>query len=206
MVAVALAASGSARAQMNPGSIEAGICAGRLYGGSMAAGTNAYFDDTVRVDDGILNGFWLAAQLSPTWGLEAAVRRTETHLVEEGHGTFPSEPQVAGLDLATVEILAVRSYRLGHFLPYLGGGAGVANLDINTPDPARGDSDKALLVATGGARFAATPWLGFRFDLRIRGIYLGERSRGHDGGWNDSGRWLFVQELVAGVYLAFGGS
>jgi opacity protein-like surface antigen len=204
VVAVLLSiGAGLARAQAPPGAVEVGVGGGRLYGGSFAAGSTVRFDERVGVDDDKLNTFWLGAQLTEAWGAELAVRRTATRLVRRGHGVFGSEPELGTIDLATIDALAVRSFRHGNFLPYVGAGAGIANLDINVSDPAVRDSDRSALILATGARFFARPWLGFRFDVRGHAIYLGRRHGGHDQGWNDSGRWLSTTEVVVGVFGAF---
>jgi opacity protein-like surface antigen len=194
----------SAYPQATTGSVEVGVGVGRFYGGSFAAGSTCYFDTKTSVDDDQLGGFWLGAQLSPGWGVELAVRRTHTHILEAHGGVFPTERELAVLDFSTIEGLAMRSFRVGNFLPYVGGGLGVASVDIDVTDRSVRDSNRLTLALAGGARFYALPWAGFRFDLRFRGVYLGERCEG-DGGWHDHGRWLNAGEVMVGVFASFGG-
>ncbi len=183
-----------------------GVGAGRFLGGTLAKGTTGAFDTTVGVDHDSIGGFWLAGQISPTWGVEFSYRRTATRIIEHHNGLFPEERALAGLDLGTIEILAVRSFRNGNFIPYLGAGAGLANLDIDTPDPSLRDSTRGCLSLTGGARFYVTRWFGIRIDVRARGTYLGVRGQGQDRGWTDTGRWFLDTEFMGGVFASFGGT
>lgn len=201
----ALLAPFPASAQLAPGSIEVGVGAGRFFGGAFARGSNELFDHRVGADDDILKGLWVAAQLSRNWGLEFSVRRTETHLVDLQPGVFPNEPTQAVFIPATVELLAVRSFRHGNFVPYVGAGIGFMNVEIDTDDPAVRDVNRFGLSLTAGARFYAAKWIGVRVDLRGRATYLGTRRLGEDTGWTDSGRWLRNGELLGGVFLSFGG-
>jgi hypothetical protein len=191
-------------AQGAPGSIEIGGGAGRFYGGSFARGSTNITDQKADADDDILRGFWLAAQISPEWGVEIAVRRTATNLVQPVGGVFPTKPVLAGLDVASIELLGVRTWRRGSFVPYVGFGFGVTNLDPDVADPSVRDTNRAALSLAGGARFYAVRWAGFRFDLRARATYLGKRESG-DRGWNDSGRWFVNEEIVGGIFFSFGG-
>jgi len=200
----ALLAVAVASAQELPGTVEIGISTGRLYGGSFAAGATRAFAGRTEVDDQILKGAWLGAQLGRRLGLELALRRSSTVLVESNAGILASQRRLAGFDLATLEALALWSYPHGHFVPYFGGGVGIANLDIDVPDPSLRDDDRFCLSAAVGARFFATRWVGARFDVRARGVYLGSRWSG-DEGWRDHGRWLWNGETQIGVLFAFGG-
>jgi opacity protein-like surface antigen len=193
-----------AAAQARPGSVEIGVGTGRFYGGSFAGGSTCYFEDKTLVDDDQLGGFWLGAQLTPSWSLELAVRRTHSHILEARGGVFPTEHDLAVIDFSTIEALALHSFRVGNFLPYLGAGAGIASLDIDAPSRAVQDSNRPSLALAAGARFYALPWAGFRFDLRGRGVYLGARCH-RDGGWNDHGRWFTAGEVMVGVFASFGG-
>ncbi len=196
---------GALGAQALPGSIEIGGGGGRFFGGSFATGSNDLFDHKVTADDDILKGFWLAAQLSHEWGLEVAVRRTETHIVEPAGGVFPNRPTLGVFIPATVELLGIRSFVLGNFVPYVGFGIGFMNVELDTDDPAVRDVNRLCFSLTGGARFYATRWIGARFDVRGRGTYLGVRSMGEDHGFWDQGRWFFNAELLGGIFLSFGG-
>ena len=192
------------RAQAAPGSIEIGGGAGRFFGGSFARGSTRITDEKADADDDILRGFWLAAQLSREWGVEIAVRRTATELLQSRGGVFPSKSTLAVLDVASIELLGVRCWRHGSFVPYVGIGLGVTNLDPDVDDPAVRDTNRAALSVAAGARFYAVRWAGFRFDLRARATYLGKRNQG-DRGWNDSGRWFANEEVLGGIFFSFGG-
>lgn len=195
--------SGAASAQALPGSIEIGAGGGRFYGGSFAKGTTRAFSQKVEVDDDIVNGFWLGAQWNRRWGVEVAVRRSTEDLVIPQSGVFPNEPTAGTIDIATIEILAVRSFPHGRFAPYVALGGGITNLDINVPDRNVRDVNRFGAAAAAGAKFHAFPWLGFRVDARFRATYLGKR-RVEDGGWTDTNRWFRNSEIMGGVFLAFG--
>jgi hypothetical protein len=196
--------AGGAAAQSLPGAIEIGAGGGRFYGGSFAKGTTRAFSRKVEVDDDIVEGLWLGAQWNAKWGMEIAVRRsTETLMIPES-GVFPNEPSAGTIDVATIEILAVRSFPRGSFEPYLGLGGGITNLDINVPDRNVRDVNRFGAAAAAGAKFHATRWLGVRVDARFRATYLGRRSV-EDGGWTDTNRWFRNSEIVGGVFLSFGG-
>lgn len=201
---VALLLAAGAGAQGLPGSVEVGVSTGRLYGGSFAAGATRAFVGKAEVDDQILKGAWLGTQLGPRLGLELAVRRSSTLLVQPAAGIFASQPRLAGFDMATLEALALWTFRRGSFAPYVGGGLGIANLDINAPDSSLRDDDRVCLSVAGGARFFAARWVGVRLDVRGRGVYLGNRWSG-DEGWRDHGRWLWNGETQIGVFFSFGG-
>lgn len=202
--AVALLAAAVAGAQSLPGSVEIGVATGRLYGGRLAPGATRPFAGRTEIDDQILKGVWLGAQFDRHLGLEVAVRRSRSALVERAAGIFAAQRKLAGLDVATLEALALWSWPRGRFAPYLGAGAGIANLDLDAPDTSLRDDDRVCLAVTGGARFLAAGWVGVRFDVRARGVYLGSRWAG-DGGWRDSGRWLWNGETQLGVFFSFGG-
>jgi hypothetical protein len=197
-------APAAAMAQGVPGSIEIGGGAGRFFGGSFARGSTRITDQKADADDDILRGFWLAAQVSRDWGIEIAVRRTATELLQSRGGGFPTKTTLAGLDVASIELLGVRSWRRGNFAPYVGMGLGITNLDPDVEDPAVRDTNRAALSLTAGARFYAVRWAGFRIDLRARATYLGKREQG-DKGWNDSGRWFSDEEVLGGIFFSFGG-
>lgn len=200
----ALLVSAVASSQGLAGSVEIGVSTGRLYGGSFAAGATRAFAGRTEVDDQILKGAWLGTQLGPRLGLELALRRSSTVLVDPRAGLFASQRRLAGFDMATLEALAVWSFRRGFFVPYVGAGLGIANLDIDAPDSSLRDDDRICLSAAGGARFFAARWVGARLDVRARGAYLGSRWSG-DEGWRDHGRWLWNGETQIGVFFLFGG-
>lgn len=194
-----------AAAQALVGSIEIGGGAGRFYGGSFSRGSNRYFDHKVEVDDDILKGIWVGAQLSKNWGVEIAVRRTSTEIVAPQSGVFPAEPEVATIDFASVEAMGLRSIPLGNFSPYVGFGMGINNLDINVPDRSVRDVNRFGVSIAAGAKFYAARWIGARIDVRGRATYLGKRGLGEDQGWTDTHRWFRNGEFSAGVFFAFGG-
>ena len=202
LITAILTATG-ARAQALPGSIEIGGGGGRFYGGSFAKGTMRVFSQKVEIDDDIVKGFWLGAQLTRKWGIEVAVRRSTEDLVVPQSGVFPDEPTAGTIDIATIELLALRSFPYGHFVPYVALGGGITNLDINVPNRNVRDVNRFGMAAALGAKFYATRWLGFRVDARGRATYLGKR-RVEDGGWTDTNRWMRNTEIFGGVFLAFG--
>lgn len=195
-----LPAAGQARV----GSIEVGAGGGRFYGGSFSKGSNRYFDHKVEVDDDILKGLWAGAQLSKNWGVEIAVRRTSTQIVTPQSGVFPTEPELATIDFASIEAMGLRSFHFGNFSPYLGFGMGINNLDINVPDRSVRDVNRFGLSIAAGAKFYATRWIGARIDVRGRATYLGKRGLRQDQGWSDTHRWFRNGEFAAGVFFAFG--
>ena len=192
-------------AQAPPGSVEVGDGVGRFIGGTLAKGSNEAFDRKVDVDDDPTGGFWLSAQLTREWAVELAYRRTTTHIIEYNGGVFASQRELAGLAVASFEALAVRSFRRGSFIPYVGAGIGLVNLDIDTPDRSFRDANRGALALTAGTRFFLTRWAGVRFDLRGRATYLGRRRHGEDHGWTDTGRWFADAELIGGVFVSLGG-
>jgi hypothetical protein len=181
------------RAQGAPNSIEIGGGGGRFYGGSMARGSNSYFDEKVFLDDDKQLGFWIGAQITRDWGFQVDVRRSSTDIVRPAAGVFPTEPTLATLDFATVEASVTRSFWLGSFAPYLVLGAGVANVDINVPDRAVRDTNRFTISGGGGGRFYFAKWCGARVDLRARETRL------------QDGHWLSTVDLLGGVFFAFGG-
>ena len=193
-------------AQGAPGSVQVGVEAGRFVGGTLAKGSSELFDVTVAVDQNPTGGFWLAGQISREWGVEFSYRRTATEIIGAGSGLFGHQKTLAGLDVASIEALAVRSFRYGNFVPYLGGGVGLTNLDPDTDDPSQRDSNHGCLSLTGGARFYVARWVGIRVDVRGRATYLGVRGQGEDGGLFDTGRWFFDTEFLGGVFFSFGGT
>jgi opacity protein-like surface antigen len=204
LVLVLLPAVGLAQAP--PGSVELGVGTGRFIGGTLAKGSNQAFDRKVDVDQEPTLGFWLGTQLTPKWGVEVAYRRTGTHVIEYHGGLSASQQTLAGFVLATVEALAVRSFRRGNFVPYVGAGVGLANLDIDTPDRSLRDATRGGVSLTGGARFYLTRRFGIRIDVRGRATYLGVRGQGQDHGWLDSGRWFADSEITGGLFASFGGT
>ena len=100
--------------------------------------------------------------------------------------------------------MALRVFRLGSFHPYVGAGLGIANLDIDVADPSLRDNNRIGLALAAGARFYFARWVGLRFDVRGRGVYLGTRCDG-DEGWNDHGRWLASTGDAGRRVLSFGG-
>lgn len=191
-LSISLLGPALALAQAAPGSIEAGVGAGRLFGGSFPQGSTN-FQEELRADDDILRGFWVGAQITREWSVEVAVRGTKTRFVFAGKGVFPEEPEVVGFDFATIEAVGLYSFRLGNLLPYVGIGLGVANLDPDAPNPAIRDSNRFALSVAGGARFYAARWLGLRADVRGRAASL------------EGGHWFRNVEVLGGVFFSFGG-
>lgn len=205
LIAIAAAALPSlARGQSSSGSVEFGVGGGRFFGGNFAKGSVDAFDRKVGADDDILKGAWVGAQLDSRWGLELAVRRTNTHIVERAGGVAPRQPALAVFIPSSVELLGLRSYPHGNFVPYAGFGVGFTNVEIDTADPAVRDVNRLCLSIAAGARFYAARWIGVRFDLRGRATYLGHRGRGQDGGATDQGRWFRNGEILGGVFVCFG--
>lgn len=190
LAALLLAAAASAQV----GSVEVGAGEGRLFSGTMASGSNNFYSDAVKVDDAVMKGFWLTARVTRNYELEIAVRRTPTHLTTAHGGVFPANPPLAGIDVASVEALVIRSGRIGRFAPYAGVGAGLTNLDIDADTDAIQDSNRPAISATAGARFYLLPHLGLRFDVRERATRL------------SGGHVLRTPEILLGGFLTFGGT
>ena len=188
-----------------PGSIEIGVGGGRFFGGNFAKGATDLWDRKVGADQDILQGVWVSTQLTSTWGLEVALRRTKTHIVDLGPGVAPNEPALASFIPTTVETLGLYSLDLGNFRPFVGFGLGFMNVEIDNGDPSVRDVNRFCISGTFGARYYATKWIGVRIDARIRTTYLGARRFGEDQGWTDTGRWFRNAELLGGIFLSFGG-
>lgn len=186
-----------------PGSIEIGGGFGRFWGGNLAAGSTAAFDQTVKVDDDVLKGVWAGTQISRAWAVEVAVRRTTTHLLQPAGGVFPTEQILGGLDFATIEAAGLYTWHLGNFVPYAGLAMGIANLDPDLPDPAVHDSTRFCLSGVAGGKFYVTPWIGLRADVRARATYLGTPRSG-DTGFFAAGRWFTNTDFLVGAFVSFG--
>jgi hypothetical protein len=183
---------------------EVGVGAGRQFGGLLARGTSRLFPDGVNVDDTRMKGFWIEAQLNRGWSAQFAVRRSSGTLTQPGQGLFPYRPVLATIDVASVEIVALRSINIRALSLYAGAGAGITNLDVNTPDPGDQDSTRPAISVAAGAKLHLIQHAGVAFDIRRRGTYLGRRSPGIDRGWRDRDRWLRSPEILAGVFISFG--
>ncbi|MGH9365895.1 MAG: outer membrane beta-barrel protein [Thermoanaerobaculia bacterium] len=205
LIGMTFLAAAFATAQAAPGSIEIGGGFGRFWGGSFAAGSTAAFDRKVVADDDVLTGVWAGAQITRAWGVEISVRRTATHLLQPAGGVFPTQEILAAFDFATIEAAGLRSFRLGNFLPYAGLGAGLANLDPATGDPAVHDSNRFCLSMAAGTRFYAVRWAGVRADVRLRATYLGKPGSGSDGFFS-AGRWFTNADFLVGAFFSFGGN
>ncbi len=203
-LAAALAAGQLSASPAAPGSIDMGGGFGRFWGGSFAAGSTAAFDQRVSADDDVLKGVWAGAQISRDWGVEIAVRRTATHLLQPAGGVFPTQQILAGFDFATIEAAGLRSFRAGNFLPYVGIGGGLANLDPDTGDPAVHDSNRFCLSVIAGTKFYFVRWAGVRADVRGRATYLGKPRFGNTG-FFAAGRWFTNADFLVGAFVSFGG-
>ena len=181
--------------------IEIGVGGGRMFGGSLPARTSPLFPASVIVDDGQMKGFWVEANFPANWALQVAVRRTAATVVSTGGGLFPHRPILAGIDVASVETSILHTFGRRPFLPYVGIGGGLTNLDIDTQTPADQDSNRFGLSAAVGAKFYLLRHLGVVFDVRQRATYLGARTDG-TGSWRDRRLWLRDPELLAGVFIS----
>ena len=199
------AGAGAASGQTSSETFSVGVGFGRFYGGNFAGGATHLSEQKLGADDDILKGLWIGVPISRRWDLEFAVRRTRTHVVERQGGIAPTQPAVAEFIPATIEISALRAWRSGRVVPYVGFGAGMMNVELDTPNPAVRDVNRVCLSISGGTRLFMTRWAGLRLDLRGRATYLGKRQFGKDGGWTDRGRWFANAELLGGFFLAFGG-
>jgi opacity protein-like surface antigen len=201
-----LSFAGSIHAEEPPprGEVEVGIAIGRFYGGNLARGTNDLWDRKVGVDDDVLRGFWLGARLPGSWGIEVAVRRTETRVTEAGTGLFPDQRELATLDVASIDLLGSKGWTVGNLAPYVGGGVALVNLDPNLESPDFRDSNRTGVALAAGLRFDVASRLSFRFELRSRAAWLGARDRGEDDGWHDSGRWFVDHEITVGLAAILG--
>jgi len=186
-----------------PGSIEIGGGFGRFWGGTFAAGSTAYFDQTVKVDDDVLKGVWAGTQITRDWAVEISVRRTATHLLQPAGGVFPTEQILAGFDFATIEAAGFYTWHVGNFVPYAGLSMGIANLDPDLPDPAVHDSTRFCLAGVAGGKFYFFPWFGLRADLRARATYLGTPRSGETG-FFAAGRWFTNTDFLVGAFVSFG--
>jgi hypothetical protein len=200
LAAGVLAAALPLAGQAGPGSLQFGVDDGRVYGGSLAAGTTPLFTSRVQVDDNIIKGFTLGAQLTANWALDASLRYASTDLVQPGPGVFGYQPKAAGLDYRVLDAALERTWRLGRFHPYGRLGAGLTDLHV-TPlsGPVWSALDRPTATLGAGARFWMCPRFAFRFDARFCGSYLGARGAGQDQGAFDGGRWLRTQQLTAGL-------
>jgi hypothetical protein len=195
-----------ASAQAQSGSVEFGAGFGRFLGGSFAAGSTNAFDQRVVASDASLGGVWAGAQLTRDWGAEIAIRRTTTNPLQPAGGASLKRTTVAGLIFATIEGSALRSYQFNNFLPYVGVGAGLANLNPELPNPAVHDSNRFCVSAMAGARYYFARWVGIRVEVRARATYLGKGRFGADKGFFDGARWFTNTDLLGGAFLSFGGS
>jgi opacity protein-like surface antigen len=183
---------------------EVGVGAGRQFGGLMARGTSRLFPDGVNIDDTRLKGFWIDAQLNHGWSAEFAVRRSSGTMTSPGQGLFPYRPVVAGIDVTSVEVAALRSINVRALSLYAGAGAGITNLDVDTSDPGDQDSTRPAISIAAGAKVHLMKHAGVGVDVRRQSTYLGRRAPGIDRGWRDRDRWLRSPEIEAGAFVSFG--
>jgi outer membrane protein W len=189
--AVIVFLAAAARAQVASGTVEVGVGGGRLFSGTLARGSNAYFNRAVKVDDAVLKGFWFSAQVTPNYALEVAVRRTPTRFTEAFGGVFPTNGIVETIDFASIEVGGLRVWPIGNFVPYAGGGFGITSLDINASTPAVQDSNRVAIATIVGAKYYLIRSFGVRFDVRERVTRLS----------ND--HWLRSPEVMAGAFVSF---
>jgi hypothetical protein len=195
-----------ASAQAQTGSVELGAGFGRFVGGSFAAGSTDAFDQKLVAAHASLSGVWAGSQLTRDWGAEIAIRRTTTNLLQPAGGASVKQTPVAGFIFATIETSAIRSFRLGNCLPYVGLGAGLANLNPEVPDPAVHDSNRFCVSTMAGARYYFARWVGVRVEFRGRATYLGKGRFGTDKGFVDGARWFTNADVLGGAFLSFGGN
>jgi len=198
-----LCAVAPATAQAPPGSVQAGLEAGRQFGGTFAAGSDELFAGPVRMRNCTLKGFWFGTQLTPEWGLEVATRRSSTRFLLPDPSALTPLQASAWFEYAVMELAAVRTFRFGRLQPYGVAGAGLANLNINVTDKAYRDTNRASLGLGAGLRY----WLGDRFalrlDLRAHAAYLQVRQEGQDRGALDQGRWLRTEDAMVGLQISY---
>lgn len=201
---VALALGGWASAQAPPGSVQVSFLSGRFYGGTLATGSNRYYDQTAVLTDTGTKGFSLGTQLTDRWGLEVSVRRSDNApiaVADPDSATLQHAP--AKLEFATIDLMGLRRFPMGRFQPYCALGAGTANLNINAPDPGWLDTNRLSLAGGAGAWYWVASWVALRLDLRARFTYLEKRWDGQDQGPLDPGRWLRTSEAMAGVAFSY---
>jgi hypothetical protein len=188
LAAVALPAPG----QQTPGKFEAGVLWGRHLGGTLPAGSNQYFQRAVESDSAISKGVRLCWNFSPRLSLEVQAERVDTRFVETADGVFASRPQASVLQLRFVEGGARWAFLTGRFVPFVGAGAGLAVLDPDIPDqPDVRDVNRLALHLDAGFKAYLTTWLGLRFDVRPRFVFL------------QDGHWFNHVDVDAGLFAAF---
>jgi hypothetical protein len=205
LATLAAALAAPAAAQQVEGRFEGGIAWGRSFRGTLARGSNAFFDREVQADTAILSGVRLAWNASDRLSIELLAERVDTLFVESSDdGVFASQPRLGSLQMRFLEVGPRWALTKGRLVLFAGVGAGIAILD---PDiPGRSDVRDATRFSThldAGFKAYAFPWLGLRVDVRPRFVYLGARRLGEDGGTFDGGRWFRNVDSDAGIFLAF---
>lgn len=190
--------------QAPPGSAQFGLEAGHQWGGTFAQASNQLFTTAVRMENSTLRGFWFGTQLDGDWGLEIGARRSKTGFSVPDPSAQAAQARGAWFEYAVVDGIFTRRWRLGHLEPYLGLGAGIANLNINVPDKAYRDTNRPSMAGSAGMRYWLAPWLALRLDARGHAAYLQKRDGVDGNGSLDVNRWLRTQELMAGVLVSFG--
>lgn len=192
LAALLFAAASSARGQQTKGRLEIGVLWGRHFGGTLPAGSNQYFAESVESDTEISQGVRLGYALSDRLFIEVAAERVDTRLVESSGGVFASRPQLGTLQLRFVEAGARWAFLTGRFVPFVGAGAGVAVLDLDVPDrPDVRDSNRIAFHIDAGFKAYLLPWLGLRVDARPRFVYL------------QGGHWFNHVDGDAGLFFTF---
>lgn len=201
---LALVCAADVSAQQRAGSFEIGAAMGRHFGGTLAIGSNAYFDRSVESDTSISSAVRVVYAVSPSLSVELSGERIDTRFVETGEGVFASRPKLGDLQLRFIEAGASWTLLPGRFTPYVGAGAGVAVLDPDIPgrDDVR-DSNLLALHVDVGVKAYVFRWFLFRLNVRPRFVYLGSRGLGEDKGAFDTGRWFRHVDADAGLAFVF---
>jgi hypothetical protein len=191
-VAALCAASWPLAAQQRPGRFELGLALGRSFGGTLARGSNAYFDREVDSDTAISKGIRLGYAFDPRWSAELLAERVDTRFVESAGGVFASQPQLGILQLRFIEAGARYAFLTGRLVPFAGAGLGIAVLDPDIPDRRDvRDTERFAAHLVAGFKAYARPWIGLRVDVRPRFVSL------------SAGHWFTHVDLDAGLFVTF---
>ncbi|MEO7921943.1 MAG: outer membrane beta-barrel protein [Thermoanaerobaculia bacterium] len=202
--ALLLLAPLGASAQQVGGRLEAGVLWGRSFGSTFARGSNEYFDRDVEGDSAISAGVRLAYNLSERLSLELQAQKVDTRFVETADGLFASRGQIGILQMRFIEAGPRFNLARGRFVPFVGGGAGLAVLDPDIPDrPDVRDGNRLALHLVAGVRAYLIPHAGVRLDVRPRFVYLGAGTNGDDSGLFSAARWSRQIDGDLGIFVAF---